>query len=71
VKAKATLVWADLLRAFFFSFFSFFVLCSSFFALRSYSSIAEFRDLLQQIFQMDPRQRISIHGIMAHPWTGF
>lgn len=31
----------------------------------------EFRDLLQQIFQMDPRQRISIHGIMAHPWTGF
>jgi serine/threonine protein kinase len=50
---------------FFVSFFSFFVLRSLIFVL------AEFRDLLQQIFQRDPRQRISIHGVMAHPWTGF
>jgi len=32
---------------------------------------AEFKDLIEQIFQKEPRRRITIHGIMAHPWTDF
>lgn len=45
--------------------------CSPFEDRPSVETSPEFRDLIDRLLERDPRRRLTIHGVMAHPWTDY